>query len=195
MPVVTVVVFALGGLVLAKGTPRRHARANEALDRDGRASLTAPLRTAVSVGCLVLAVLPTYVWLSQRDVNRATAAFSAGDCRKATDSALAAISVLGLRAEPYEVIAYCDVQRDLPSLAITTISKAVSLDPNNWNYVYGLGVMQAAAGYDPRPTLRRALVLNPEEPLIRQAWDTLSKDSPDKWQSDGTSIADSLTSL
>jgi hypothetical protein len=152
-------------------------------------------RTVVSIGALLLAVLPAYLWVSQRDLNRATAAFSNGDCRTATDAALSSINVLGIRPEPYEVIAYCDVQRDLPGLAINSITKAVSLDRNNWNYVYGLGVMRAAAGYDPLPTLRRALKLNPLEPLIQQAWQTLSKDSPASWQSDGTTIADSLTSL
>ena len=28
------------------------------------------------------------------------------------------------------------------------------------------------------PTLRRALKLNPQEPLIQQAWQTLSNDTP-----------------
>ena len=55
--------------------------------------------------------------------------------------------------------------------------------------------MRAAAGYDPRPTLRRALVLNPLEPLIQQAWQTFSKDSPAQWQSDGKTISDQFTTL
>lgn len=195
MPVVTFVVFALGALALAR-RPVEQPVAEAAPARARLRPQVAPYtRTAVSIGALVLAVLPAYVWLSQRDLNRATAAFSAGNCRTATDAALASINILGLRPEPYEVVAYCDVQRDLPGLAINSITKAVSLDRNNWNYVYGLGVMRAAAGYNPLPTLRRALVLNPEEPLIQQAWQTLSKDTPAQWQTDGTSIADSLTSL
>ncbi len=209
MPVVTFIVFALGGMVLARRPvevarrPGRGARADRgalagrrAGNADACGRRVAPYtRIAVSIAALILAVLPAFVWLSQRDLNRATSAFSAGNCRTATDAALASINILGIRPEPYEVIAYCDVQRDLPGLAINAIKKAQSLDRNNWNYVYGLGVMQAAAGYDPRPTLRRALKLNPQEPLIQQAWQTLSKDGPASWQSDGTTIADSLTSL
>jgi hypothetical protein len=195
MPVVTFVVFALGGMVLARAPRPARASGEDAERLRLRPAVSPVLRTAVSIGALLLAVLPAYVWLSQRDLNRATDAFSAGNCRTATDAALASTSYLGMRPEPYEVIAYCDVQRDLPGLAINAISKAASLDPNNWNYAYGLGVMRAAAGYDPRPALRRALVLNPQEPLIQQAWQTLSKDSPERWQTDGASIADSLTSL
>jgi hypothetical protein len=221
MPVVTVVVFVLGGLMLGRGPPERvtpiagaavdegteaekgtgarvraeAGSADRATRRLSRAGPPPYVRTALGVGCLLLAVLPTYLWVSQRDLNHATAAFAAGDCTKATDAALSSISTLGIRAEPYEVVAYCDVQRDLPTLAINAISKAASLDRNNWNYAYGLALMRAAAGYDPRPALRRALRLDPEEPLIQQAWQTFSHDTPAQWEGDGKSIADAFTSL
>jgi len=66
------------------------------------------------------------------------------NCRSATSSALSSISILGNRPEPYEVISYCDIRRDMPDMAIAMINKAISLDPNNWHYRYDLTVMRAS---------------------------------------------------
>jgi len=57
---------------------------------------------------------------------------------------LSSVSILGIRPEAYELIAYSDLHRDMPGLAIRAMRKAVSLDRNNWNYAYGLALMEAA---------------------------------------------------
>ncbi len=90
--------------------------------------------SSLGLGCLLLAVAPAYMWLSQRRLDQATSAFAQGDCRAATSSALSSISILGNRPEPYEVISYCDIRRNMPDVAIAMINKAISLDPHNWNY-------------------------------------------------------------
>jgi hypothetical protein len=194
MPVVTVVFFALGGFVLARPTPDASRAAEPGAGRE-RQGIAPQWRTAVGIVCLLLGVAPAYVWLSQRPLNRATSAFAAGDYRTATDAALSSISILGIRAEPYEVLAYSDVHRDMPRLAVQAISKAVSLDPQNWNYEYGLALIRAAAGLNPLAAAHRALMLNPREPLVTEAWQTFRGDTPAEWQSDGQTIADAFTSL
>jgi Flp pilus assembly protein TadD len=93
------------------------------------------------------------------------------------------------------VLAYCDIRRDLPNLAIASIRKAISLDPANWNFRYDLAVMQASAGRDPMPAARRALALDPREPLVQNALQTFSADNRNQWEADGKTIADGFTSL
>jgi hypothetical protein len=83
----------------------------------------------------------------------------------------------------------------MPGLAIKAMRKAVSLDHNNWNYAYGLALMEAAGGLDPRREARRALTLNPREPLVQTEWQTFNSDHPSQWPSDAKSIADAFTSL
>jgi hypothetical protein len=188
MPVVTVAFFAIGGLTLARPVGRGNARV---AGRD-----PAPfVRAMVAAGCLLLAVAPVYVWLSQRDLNRATAAYDAGNCHAATRSALSSISVLGSRAEPYQVLAYCDVDAGEPRLAMTMMSKAISLDPHDWDYRYGLAIMRAATGLDPRAAARRALTLDPRDPLVQAEYRTLTRAKPSQWPVKGLALARSVTSL
>lgn len=192
MPAVTLPFFALGGFALARPlisrTPGQPGAA-------ASHAITPLVRVTVGLGCLVLAVAPAYMWLSQRRLNQAAAAFSNGNCQVATRDALASISVLGDRPEPYEVISYCDIRRDMPDLAIAMIQKAISLDPHNWNFHYDLAVMQASAGLDPTVALHKAASLNPREPLIQSAIQAFSGDDRSRWEQAGKSIADAFTSL
>jgi hypothetical protein len=189
---VTLPFFALGGFMLARPLTGSSVRAPAAV----AAGLIAPAaRVVVALLCLLLAVAPAYMWLSQRRLNQANAAFAKGDCQSATRSALSSMSILGDRPEPYEVLAYCDIRRDMPNLAIASIRKAISLDPANWNFHYDLAVMQASAGRDPMPAARRALALDPREPLVENALQTFSADNRNEWEADGKTIADGFTSL
>jgi len=170
--------------------------AREVEPRADRGDRPAPLaRLLLGLACLLLAVAPAYMWVSQQRLTAAEAAFSRGDCRGATDSALSSISVLGERPEPYEIVSYCDIRRDMPGVAIAMIEKAISLDPHDWNYVYDLAVMRAAAGQDPMAAARRALALNPHEPLIQQAIDTFRGASRQQLERRGTAIAESFSYL
>lgn len=192
MPVVTLPFFALGGFMLARPPARSSVGAPTSI----RAPTVAPAaRLVVGALCLLLAVAPAYVWLSQRRLDQATAAFARGDCRSATRAALSSISILGDRPEPYEVLGYCDIRRDMPNLAIASIQKAISLDPTNWNFRYDLAVMQASAGLDPMPAARQAFALDPREPLVQNALKTFSADNRSQWEADGKTIANAFTSL
>jgi hypothetical protein len=191
MPVVTIVVFSLGGFVLARAAPATaEARALE--DRRAPSSFT---RSMLGIGCILLAVAPTYMWLSQRDLSDASSSFNAGDCRSAIEAASSSISILGNQAQAYEILSYCDIKADKPQLAITTMAKAVSLDPNDWNYRYGLAIMKAAAGQDPRGAARKALSLNPRESLVQEEFTTLNQAKPSQWSQDGYTLAQATTTL
>lgn len=195
MPVVTLLVFALGGFMLAKdAAPGRGESTAGGSERQPR-RVSPPARTAMGVVCLLLTVAPAYVWLSQRKLNQADSAFAAGYYRAATDDALSSISILGIRPEAYELIAYSDLHRDMPGLAIRAMRKAVSLDQNSWSYAYGLALMEAAGGLNPLPEASRALILNPKEPLAQNAWQTFRGDTPSEWPGDAKTIADAFTSL
>ncbi len=185
MPVVTLIVFALGGFMLARGPVPAGEKPADLPSR----FLSPPLRTALAIVCLLLAIAPAYVWLSQRKLNQADVAFGNEDYRAATDDALASASILGIRPEAYELIAYSDLERDMPGLAIKAMRKAVSLDRNNWSYAYGLALMEADGGLDPRPEARRALTLNPKEPLAQAAWATFRSAPPKQWPKDAQAMA------
>jgi hypothetical protein len=191
MPVVTIVFFSLGGFVLARSTPETaEMRALE--ERRAPSSFT---RSMMGIGCVLLAVAPTYMWLSQRDLADASSSFNAGDCRSAVAAASSSISTLGNQAPAYEILSYCDVRADKPQLAITTMQKAVSLDPGDWNYRLGLAIMKAAAGQDPRGAARKALSLNPRESLVRAEVKTLNEAKPSQWSTDGYTLAQAMTTL
>jgi hypothetical protein len=62
------------------------------------------------------------------------------------------------------------------------MQRAVDLDPDNWEYHYGLGLVRGAAGLDPRPELSLAHSLNPLERLPRVALRELSGSSRRGWE-------------
>jgi hypothetical protein len=135
------------------------------------------------------------VWLSQRKLNQATTAYQTGNCAGATRDALSSISILSFRPEPYQVIAYCDIQRNFPRLAVQAMTSAVALERGNWNYSYGLALARAAAGQNPIAAAHRALVLDPREPLVQTEWRTFRTDTPARWPRDARTIADAFNSL
>ncbi|HEX8101981.1 MAG TPA: O-antigen ligase family protein, partial [Solirubrobacteraceae bacterium] len=108
LPAVTAWVFALGGLALARrvapGGPPAPGRS---------------VRVAIGLGCLVLAVAPLQVARSQSALDRAARAFTARpqNCPAVIDASLGSLAAVGARAEPWELIAFCDVGQNEPVLA------------------------------------------------------------------------------
>jgi hypothetical protein len=60
---------------------------------------------------------------------------------------------------------------------------AVDRDPNNWVYHYGLALVLAAEGEDPRAEIDEARRLNPREPLAIETEEAFaSTNDPEKWR-------------
>lgn len=168
---VTIWVFGLAGAALA--APR------------GTGPLARPLgrltRVGLALGCLVLVLLPISVSRSQAHIYAGVRAFIAGDCTRASDAALDSIDTLGDRAEPWELLTYCDLRAGEPQLALRAAQQAVRLDPDNWDSHYALALAQAAVGVDPRPAAARALELNPLEGYARAAVRAFRTGGPKTW--------------
>jgi HAMP domain-containing protein len=140
------------------------------------------LRLIVALGLLLLAVSPAMLWRSQVRLIDAAAAFRAGDCPRTIDAALDSLSAIGQRAEPWELIAYCNVRLGQPELGIDAAEAAVKRDPDNWEYHYALALVRGAAGEDPRPAATDALRLNPEQPEAQRAAKALDTDRRALWE-------------
>jgi hypothetical protein len=131
----------------------------------------------------VLAVTPFLVVRSQARLDAAVRAFQQGDCRTAIDESLSSLEALNVRTGPFVVLGYCDARLGLPELSVHAMEQAVDRDPRNWQTYYGLAVARGAAGLDPRPAARRALALNPSQPLAIEAAEAFgSTDNPRAWE-------------
>ena len=174
LPAVTAWMFAAAGLALARPPS------------DAETRITAPPRLARVIAALfvmALTVTPVLNALADARVRDSITAFKRGDCTQAIDSALAATSALGARPEPYAILAFCDARLGKPELAERMMKNAIDRDPNSWVYHYGLALIQAVRGNDPRPETATALRLNPREPrTIRAQRAFESTEDPRKWK-------------
>jgi O-antigen ligase len=173
MPVITWWLFAAGGLGLARG-------------RQGRGpALAVPGRFARVLGMLgvgLVVLLAAQVGLSQRNLTRSIAAFDRGDCNGAVRHALDATSYIGARAEPYEVIGYCDARYGHTRLAIAAVANAINRDPENWEYRYDMALVRGLGGLDPRADANRARALNPLSPLTVSLATAMRTSNPRLWR-------------
>ena len=159
MPAVTLWLFALGGAALARSR------------REGGPASALPPLTRAALGLAILAVMtvPTLIAVSRGRLSDSAEAFAREDCDAAVRSAESSIAALDSWAEPYEILAYCDIRAGMPRRGVERMKEAIDRDPGNWNYHYSLAIARGAAGLDPRPAARRALRLNPLDPLARDA--------------------------
>lgn len=171
MPVITLWLFAVGGLALAAPADAHPPRV-----------LAPGARLAMAVGCLALALVPAQVFLSEGPLRESARAFARGDCSTAIDRALRSTEALGVRPEPFIVLGYCDVRIGRTDLAVRALQNAVRRDPGNWEGHYGLALVRAADGQDPRPQLRAAQRLNPLQPLVFRATQLFATDDPRTWR-------------
>jgi len=165
MPALFVWFFGASGVVLAS--------------RRGASETSPPRLTRVVAGlaCLGLAVTPVLVLQSQDALDRSFRAFQRGDCPTAIDAALDSIDALPARAEPFEILGYCDARAHRNDLAMRAMRSARARDPQGWEYAYGLAVTQALAGEDPTAAAAAARRLNPLEVKARDLQDALSAHS------------------
>jgi hypothetical protein len=171
MPALFVWFFAAAGVVLAAPAGVRHARSPSRLTR-----------IVLGLGCLLVAVNPALIVLSQGPLERSAQAFKRADCRVAIDAALDSTEVLSIRPEPYEVLGWCDAHLGQLGLAERAMRSARERDPDNWQYAYGLAVTQALAGRDPREMARLVVRLNPLSALAHDFELGVRRRDPAKWK-------------
>jgi hypothetical protein len=172
LPAVTVWLFAFGGCALGASPARV-----------GRVGLSSrPVRMITASACVLVALTPATIALSQSRLDASVAALLRGDCRAAERRAAGASSMLPPRAEPYEVVGFCESRGGHHLRAVTMINRAIERDPDNWELLYSLAIVRAAGGEDPRGTLRTAVQLNPREPLIRAAVERFTGRDPREWR-------------
>ena len=169
-PAVSIVFFAAGGAALAVAAPGRSRPASPGA------------RLFVGAACLLACVTPALVWYSQSRLTEAQDAYNAKDCPTASRKASQAFSSLGMRPDPLEIIAYCDLRSGDPQLALETAERAVELQPGDWRVYYNRAVMKAAAGQDPRRDAQTALRMNPFEVIAQDGARRLSGDEPRSWR-------------
>ena len=167
---VTVWMFGLAAAVLA-------APAGFAAGTPGRT-----LRLLLALGAVALALAPLRTAQSQAALDRAVTAFLRGDCPTSVDAALDSLAAVRERAEPWELIAYCDVRAGRGRLALRAIRGAVARDPGNWAFHYGEALVRGSQRRDPRRAAARAHALNPREPLTTQAVRAFRTSRPAAWQ-------------
>jgi O-Antigen ligase len=174
MPATGLFFFALGGAAIAARPDDERIRATTPPGR--------MVRIALGIGCLALVASPALVAVSQGALNSAVRDLEAGDCGAASRDALDAIHTLSVRPEPYQVLGFCDSRAGQDRLAISMLQTAVARDKGEWESYYGLALVRAAAGQDPRPAARKALELAPYEPLAQEGAAIFHTSDPQKWR-------------
>jgi hypothetical protein len=183
VPAVTAWLFAAGGAALARPAPER-AR-----------SLPLLARAGLGAALLALAAGPALIAVSEHQTETALDAYSAGDCGRAASAARTANRALALRAEPSAVLGLCAARDRRYATAITEMRTAHARDPGSWEYWYGLGIVRAAAGLDPRPDITAALRLDPREPALQAAAVSFSGKDQTTWKRGAASAPLSIDGL
>jgi O-antigen ligase len=186
MPVVTIWLFAAGGMALAAPAGER-----------SKLALRPPpiVRVAIAVPLILLAALPYSIMSSQAYLERSHEAFARADCEGATSDARSAIGAISSRPEPYEVLGYCAIRAGNPERGAREMREAIDRDPEAWDYHYGLGLALAVAGRDPRPALREAHQLNPLGILTFDVEERFGSDNPRLWKREASYVVRRLVKL
>jgi O-antigen ligase len=174
LPATGFFVFALGGMAIAA---RRGEGPGWAPPVPGRTA-----RIALSLCALALVVSPALVAISQGYLDAAVRDFEEGDCAGASRNALKAINTLSVRPEPYQLLGFCDSKAGQHELAISMLETAIERDRGEWESYYGLALVQAAAGQDPRAAARKAYELAPHEPLAEEGKELFTSGNPQIWE-------------
>jgi O-Antigen ligase len=170
MPATVFWMFALGAMAIARPATARSWQ-----------PARVP-RLALAIGALVLIVSPVLIALSQARIDSAVTELKKGDCAAASSDALAAVHLVSVRPDPYQLLGFCDSRIGQHQLAIQLLETAVDKDPKNWESFYGLALVEGAAEQDPRPAAREALRLAPNEPLARNVVARFRTSDPQVWR-------------
>jgi hypothetical protein len=175
MPAVTLWLFAFGGAALARSLRWRRRRKVNLLRRSA-------LRAAGVIGCLMLAIVPGKLALSQARLSSAIKELNQGNCRQAQADAESSLSAVSQRPTPYVVLASCNMKENRYGAAAVALQRALQRDPKNWQIQYNLAVARAGAGLNPRRAARAAARLNPNEEIAASAPIVFAGRSAQNWK-------------
>jgi hypothetical protein len=176
MPAVTLPIFVLAGMALARPAGRR-----------GLSGLPFN-RSVVGLGWLLVAICPLFVSISYARLQRSGHALVAGKCESARSEALSSLSFSAERPQAYAIIGVCDLDEGFAQAAVPAMAKAVSYEPGSWENQYWLAIAQAAAGVNPHAAIRRAIELNPREVLLKDTAKRLRSRNPSQWEAAGRTL-------
>jgi tetratricopeptide (TPR) repeat protein len=159
MPAITIWLFCASGVAMAV-SHRSRRRAPR---------LRTVWRLALTLVFVAVALVPAAVAVSQHRLEESQAAFRRGDCGAAARQARGSLSVVGFRAEPQEILAFCAARRGQFDEAIADLRKAQRRDPQNWRYRYDEALLTAADGKDATRAANKADQLDPLEPFAFSA--------------------------
>jgi len=139
-------------------------------------------RITIAVALLVTAIAPGLLMLSQSRLTEAANAFDHGNCQRASRDALRSLDYMAIRPEPYQILAYCDIDQGRLTQGVAAMTKAVETQPASWEFHYGLAIAQGEAGRDPRGEFATAMRMNPREPLLKDIAPRFRGTTPAQWQ-------------
>jgi hypothetical protein len=171
MPAITVGVFMLAGLALAR----------PADGRPGRFGLPGG-RQFVGLGFLVLAVTPLLVGTSYARLQQSGQDLKRGNCVEAKREALSSLSRSARRPQAYVIVGVCDLKQGFAQAAVPAMTEAAALQPQSWEDQFWLAVARAGAGLNPHAAIRRAIALNPLEGGLRGAARRLGSNDRRTWE-------------
>jgi hypothetical protein len=177
MPAVTLGVFALCGLALAR-------------PKDGRVGLSGlpTTRTLVALGWLVLAVSPLLGAISYSRLQKSGQQLASAQWAGARETALSSLSVWANRPQAYEVIGVADLRQGYPQAGAEAMEEAARLEPESWEAQFLLADALAACGSNPHAAIRRALELDPREEGLQNASAELRGGDPRRWEAAAPSL-------
>jgi hypothetical protein len=179
VPAVTAWLFALGGLALARPASRKPAAGREP---------RLWLRALAVCAFAAAAILPAQVAVSQRALDRSAEALQRGDCERELPAARDATAALGIRPEPLQIAAICELRLGRSAAALRLIARARREDPHDWTLHYTEALIRASTGLDPRPAIREARRLDPNDPLTSRGLKALDTSSRAAWRRRGPAL-------
>jgi O-antigen ligase len=172
MPAITLEVFMLAGLALARPADGRPGRFGLPFGR----TLTGLSWLAIAIAPLLVGT--SYARLQQSGLDLKTR----GGCVSAKREALSSLSLSAERPQAYAIVGVCDLEQGFAQAAVPAMARAATLQPQSWEDAFWLADARAAAGLDPHAAIARAIALNPLEHGLRDAAEDLSGDDREAWE-------------
>jgi hypothetical protein len=188
-PAVSTLVFALGGLALARPHERkrqyRPPRPTQVVVvPQGHFSRTFSwaLGPILALGCLAVACIPARMALAQARLQSSVVALNRDECDHAQSDAKSAISALKTGPRSYDVLAMCAGRKEEFQSALLWAQDAIATEPRAWEPQYIFAITEGLAGMDPMVAARSAYIDYPQGQMSRLAMRAFRGGDPQRWK-------------